>query len=158
MHFTWETAHLLKLFSLFTVMRPICWQAFAPNTGIKSSATTVNRTAYLFSLAGFTILTLHSPSGVFNDLSHICSTFVDGASSATWRAGIRFTDAPQSSWSFTSSRPMRILAKSSLFVGVSSRWTLWIDVTPLTMSSSESDCSTLISCTRLFHVLHQTAK
>ena len=112
-----------RIFSLFTVMRFICWHAFAPNTGIKSSATTVNRTAYLFSLVGFTILTLHSPSGVFNYLSHICSIFVDGVNSAagTWRAEMRFTDAPQSSWSFTSSRPMRILAKSSRFVGVSSR-------------------------------------
>ena len=61
-----------RIFSLFTATRPICWQAVTPSTGIKSSATTVNRTAYLFLFAGFTILTLHSPSGIFSDLSHIC--------------------------------------------------------------------------------------
>ena len=67
--------------------------------GIQSCATTVDRTAYLFSLTGFTILTVHSPSGHFNDLSHICSIFLGGVISAagTWRAEVMFTDAPQSS-------------------------------------------------------------
>ena len=143
MYFTCETAHIM-IADIFVLINQVNFvfegsdlaniffvhcdevhllACIRSHYGIKSSATTVNRTVYLFSLAGFTILTLHSPSRVFNDLPHICSILVDGVNSAagTWRAEMRFTHAPQSSWSFTSSRPVRILAESNRFVGVSSR-------------------------------------
>lgn len=94
---------ILKV-SVLRVIRPICWAAFAPISGVSCQSTTRNTTENFSLFFGLWRVDRQEPHGFSVVSLHICSIFVmdSGFLSATNLTGMTFIEVLLSTWNLIS--------------------------------------------------------